>query len=88
PTPEPSEDPTPDPSEDPTEDPTGEPGESPSESPSAPGADNNKPAQPQKPGTPPLARTGVNAGGALATVALMMLGGVGLLVLRRRPSQR
>ena len=89
---DPSEDPTPAPSEepttDPTEDPTGEPGESPSESPSAPGADNNKPAQPQKPGTPPLARTGVNAGGALATVALMMLGGVGLLALRRRPSQR
>ncbi|MCT1686608.1 G5 domain-containing protein [Pseudoglutamicibacter cumminsii] len=89
---DPSEDPTPAPSEepttDPTEDPTGEPGESPSESPSAPGANNNKPAQPQKPGTPPLARTGVNAGGALATVALMMLGGVGLLALRRRPSQR
>ncbi|MDK7082362.1 G5 domain-containing protein [Pseudoglutamicibacter cumminsii] len=85
---DPTEDPTPAPSEDPTEDPTGEPGESPSESPSAPGADNNKPAQPQKPGTPPLARTGVNAGGALATVALMMLGGVGLLALRRRPSQR
>ncbi|PWI27351.1 G5 domain-containing protein [Pseudoglutamicibacter cumminsii] len=85
---DPTEDPTPAPSEDPTEDPTGEPGESPSDSPSAPGADNNKPAQPQKPGTPPLARTGVNAGGALATVALMMLGGVSLLALRRRPSQR